>query len=245
MASAVSETNSDSAATTVAPLRADEPSGGADGWASRPIPLLRGWFHGGALVAVLIAGPILAAHGRTTSEHLALAIYVFSLAALFGVSTAFHRIRWSRDAHRRIRRIDHVTIFLAIAGTYTAISCLVLHGWAEALALGIVWGGAVGGVVLRQCWLDAPKWAVALPYVVVGWSALAVAPQLVAGLGGAGFALLIVGGAAYTAGSIVYARKRPNLVPGIFGFHELFHACTVVGATIQFVVVAAYALPRS
>ena len=107
----------------------------------------------------------------------------------------------------------------------------------------LVWIGAAVGITLRQVWLDAPKWAVALPYVVVGWCALAVMPQLLHGLGGAGFGLLIAGGAVYSAGAVVYALQKPNLVPGVFGYHELFHACTVVAATLHFAVIAAYALP--
>jgi len=212
---------------------------------ARQIPKLRGWFHVGALAGVLIAGPILVAHGRSPAQHAVLALYVFALVALFGVSSVFHRFSWSKAAHRRIRRVDHVTIFLAIAGTYTAIGALVLSGWIERIVLAIAWGGALGGIVLRQCWLDAPKWAVALPYVVVGWSALAFTVPLVRGLGGLGFALVVLGGASYTAGAIVYARKRPNFVPGVYGFHELFHCCTVLGATLQFLAVAFFALPHS
>ena len=101
-----------------------------------------------------------------------LAIYVASIAALFGVSAAFHRIKWSPRARRLMRRADHATIFVGIAGTYTAVAGICLSGWTRVLVLALVWAGAVVGIVLRQVWLDAPKWAVALPYVVVGWSAL-------------------------------------------------------------------------
>jgi len=103
----------------------------------------------------------------------------------------------------------------------------------------------VAGITLRQVWLDAPKWAVAIPYVVVGWSALLVLPELVHALGGVGFTLMVIGGAFYTAGAVVYALRRPDLWPEVFGYHEVFHACTVVGATLQFVVIAWYALPRA
>ncbi|MCU1494157.1 MAG: channel protein hemolysin family [Acidimicrobiaceae bacterium] len=208
-------------------------------------PLMRGWFHVAALAGVLVAGPLLIARAHGAAQSAVLSLYVFSIASLFGVSSAFHRITWSPSAHRRLRRADHVTIFLAIAGTYTAVAYLALHGWARTLVLCVVWGGATGGIALRQLWLDAPKWAVAVPYVVVGWSALAVVPQLVRGLGGPGFALVLLGGAFYTAGAVVYARRRPDPFPQVFGFHEIFHACTVVGATLHFVAVAAYALPRS
>jgi hemolysin III len=144
-----------------------------------------------------------------------------------------------------MRRADHATIFIAIAGTNTAVAGLALRGWAQVLILSLVWGGAAIGITVRQMWLDAPKWAVAIPYVVVGWCALVVLPQLLHALGGAGLALLVAGGASYTLGALVYALKKPNPVPGVFGYHEVFHACTVVGATLHFVVVMVYALPRA
>jgi hemolysin III len=182
---------------------------------------------------------------RTAWISTVLAIYVASIAALFGVSAAFHRIKWSPRARRRMRRADHGTIFVGIAGTYTAVGGICLSGWTKALVLALVWTGAVVGIVLRQAWLDAPKWAVALPYIVVGWSALAVIPQLLRGMGGTGFGLLLGGGVAYTVGAVVYAKRKPDPYPTVFGYHEIFHACTVVGAVLQFVAVAAFALPRA
>lgn len=207
--------------------------------------MLRGWLHLVAFLAVLVAGPLLAAHGRTDGQRAALAVYAAALAALFGVSAAFHRVRWGPAGRRRMRRADHATIFVGIAGSYTAVAGLALHGWARVLVLSLVWGGGAVGVTVRQLWLDAPKWAVAVPYVVVGWCALAVVPQLVRGLGGAGFGLVVAGGACYTVGALVYARRRPDPVPGVFGYHEVFHALTVVGASLHFVAIACYALPRS
>jgi hemolysin III len=219
-----------------------EPAASPD---ARPRPLLRGWLHLVSFALVLVAGPLLILAGQGAVERLCLTVYVLSLAALFGVSAAFHRIRWQPTARRRMRRADHSTIFVAIAGTYTAVAGLVLTGWAQALILAIVWGGALAGIVLRQVWLDAPKWAIAVPYVVVGWSALAVLPQLWRGLGPTGFILVAVGGFAYTVGALVYARKRPDPVPHVFGYHEVFHLCTVIGATLQFIAIAAFALPRA
>ncbi len=174
-----------------------------------------------------------------------LTVYVVSLAALFGVSAAFHRIRWSPVGRRRMRRADHATIFLAIAGTYTAVAGLTVHGWAQVLVLCLVWFGGAIGVTVRQVWLDAPKWAIAVPYIVAGWSALAIIPQLLRGLGGGGFALILAGGACYTIGAVCYSIKRPNPVPGMFGYHEVFHAFTVMGAALHYVAIAGYALPRS
>ncbi|MDE3086241.1 MAG: hemolysin III family protein [Acidobacteriota bacterium] len=206
-------------------------------------PVLRGWLHLGAVVAMAMGGPLLAARAANPGEAAALAVYSLSMVALFGVSAAFHRIRWRPTARRRMRRADHATIFFGIAGTYTAVAVLALAGWAEILVLTLVWAGAAVGISVRQVWLDAPKWAVTVPYVVVGWCALAVMPQLLAGLGGVGFLLLVLGGAAYSAGALVYARRKPDPVPGVFGYHEVFHACTVVGAAFHFAAIAAFALP--
>jgi hemolysin III len=190
------------------------------------------------LCVFVVAGPLLAAQASTPGTAVALSVYALSIVALFGVSTTFHRVRWAPVARRRMRRADHATIFLAIAGTYTAVASVALGGWAQVLVLVLVWMGAAVGITLRQAWLDAPKWVVALPYVVVGWCALAVMPQLVRGLGGVRFGMLLAGGAAYSAGAVIYALRKPNLAPGVFGYHELFHACTVVGASLHFAVIA-------
>ena len=206
-------------------------------------PVWRGWIHLVALGFTVVAGSLLIAAAPTLEATVVLTIYVLSMVALFGVSAAFHRITWTPAARRRMRRADHATIFLAIAGSYTAVAGLALSGWAARLVLAIVWIGAAAGVALRQLWLDAPKWVIAIPYVVVGWSALAVAPELLHALGAVGFTLLVVGGLFYTAGALVYAAKRPDPRPEVFGYHEIFHACTVVGAVLHFVVIAGFALP--
>jgi hemolysin III len=210
-----------------------------------PRPLLRGWLHVVAFAGVLIAGPLLIISGRDLSQRFYLTVYVASLAALFGVSAAFHRVRWGPSGRRRMRRADHACIFVAIAGSYTAIAGLVLTGWAQAAILTIVWGGTVVGIVVRQTWLDAPKWVIAVPYVVVGWSGLVVLSPLIHGLGVSGVLLIVGGGLAYTVGAIVYGMKRPDVIPGVFGYHELFHLCTIIGATLQFVAIAAIALPAA
>jgi len=207
-------------------------------------PLLRGWLHAGAFLAWLIGGAFLIAAGPDAGSKAALAVYVLAMLIMFGTSALFHRIRWSPSAWRRMRRADHGAIFVGIAGTSTGVAGLALSGWSQALMLSLVWTGAIAGIVLRQIWLDAPQWAIAIPYVVVGWCSLIVAPQLVHGLGWVGFTLMLVAGAAYTTGAVVYARKRPDPWPETFGFHEVFHACTVIGAAIFAYVVAFIALPR-
>jgi hemolysin III len=201
-------------------------------------PALRGWLHATAALPAAAAGALLAAHGGTTGRQVGLAIYGFSLTALFSVSAAFHRVRWSPAARRRMRRADHSTIFVAIAGTYTAVAAVALRGWARTAILLVVWLGATVGILLRQLWLDAPKWAVALPYVVVGWCAVIVLPQLWQGLGATSTLLVLAGGVCFSVGALVYARRRPDPWPRTFGYHEVFHALTVVGAVVQFTAIA-------
>ncbi len=206
-------------------------------------PLLRGVFHEVAFFVSLVTGVALVAASPTVGSGLVMAVYAASIALLFGVSALFHRHTWGPVGRRRMRRADHSTIFIAIAGSYTAVAGIALTGWARTTVLCIVWAGAIVGIALRQIWLDAPKWAIALPYLVVGWAAVVVLPQLWRALGGAGFTLLLAGGLAYSAGAVVYALKKPNPVPGVLGYHEVFHACTIVGAALQFVVIAAFVLP--
>jgi hemolysin III len=206
-------------------------------------PTLRGVFHEIAFFVSLVSGTVAVFLAPTTGSKLVVLVYAVSISLLFGVSALFHRHTWGPVGRRRMRRADHSTIFIAIAGSYTAVAGIALSGWARTSVLCVVWGGAVVGIALRQLWLDAPKWVIALPYLVVGWAALAVLPQLERALGGAGFVLLLLGGIAYTAGALVYARKKPDPVPGVFGYHEVFHACTIVGAVLQYVVIAWFVLP--
>jgi hemolysin III len=206
-------------------------------------PRFRGVLHEIAFFVSLVSGAALVWAAPTTSSKLVCLVYACSISLLFGVSALFHRHTWGPVGRRRMRRADHSTIFIAIAGSYTAVAGIALTGWARTAVLLIVWIGAIAGITLRQVWLDAPKWVIALPYVVVGWAAVVVLPQLYRALGPAGFAFLLFGGLAYSAGAVVYALKKPNPVPGVFGYHEVFHACTIVGAVLHFVCVAGFVLP--
>jgi hemolysin III len=206
-------------------------------------PRLRGVIHQVAFFVSLASGLALVVAAPTAGSKAVMTVYAVSISSLFGTSALFHRRTWGPVGRRRMRRADHSTIFLAIAGTYTAVAGIALHGWARTAVLCIVWGGALVGIAVRQLWLDAPKWVVTIPYVTVGWAALVVLPQLYRVLGPGGFLLLLLGGLAYSAGAVVYALKRPNPVPGVFGYHEVFHACTVVGAVLHYVAIAGFVLP--
>jgi hemolysin III len=216
----------------------------ADAGSEGPVkPKLRGVLHEVAFFVSLVSGAALVWAAPTTSSTLVCLIYACSISLLFGVSALFHRPSWGPVGRRRMRRADHSTIFIAIAGSYTVVAGISLTGWARTAVLVSVWGGALVGITLRQVWLDAPKWVIALPYVVVGWAAVAVLPQLYRALGPAGFTVLLAGGLAYSAGAVVYALKKPDPVPGVFGYHEVFHACTIVGAVLHFVCIAWFVLP--
>ncbi|HEX3460695.1 MAG TPA: hemolysin III family protein [Acidimicrobiales bacterium] len=206
-------------------------------------PRLRGVFHQVAFFVSLVSGTALVWAAPTAGSKAVCGVYAVSVAMMFGVSALFHRHHWGPVGRRRMRRADHSTIFIAIAGSYTAVGGIALGGWARVTVLAIVWSGAAIGITIRQTWLDAPKPVIAVPYVVVGWSALAVLPQLFHALGVTGFVLLFVGGFAYMAGALVYALKRPNPIPGVLGYHEVFHAFTIVGAVVHFVVIAWFVVP--
>ena len=206
-------------------------------------PRLRGVFHEVAFFGSLATGVSLIWAAPTAGSKAIMAVYALAITSLFGVSALFHRHTWGPVGRRRMRRLDHSTIFIAIAGSYTAVAGIALTGWARTTVLCVVWGGAAIGITLRQVWLDAPKWVIALPYVVVGWAALAVLPQLFHVLGVVGFILLLCGGVAYSTGAVVYAMKRPNPVPGVLGYHEVFHGFTIVGAVLHFIVIAFFVLP--
>jgi hemolysin III len=209
-------------------------------------PRLRGVSHQWAFfvsVATGVALVLAAPNGRATA---AVAIYAFSVAGLFGASALYHRINWSTTGARRwMRRLDHSMIFLLIAGTYTPFAVLVLNGPLATAILIIVWTAALGGIVLKLAWIDAPKWLVALIYVAIGWVALAAFPQLLDKLGVTATAMVAAGGLLYTVGAVVYARKRPDPSPTVFGYHEIFHALVILAAALQYAVVAFWVLPGS
>jgi hemolysin III len=185
-----------------------------------------------ALAPFMIIG---AEHGR---PRFAAAVFAGSVAACFGASALYHRVTWTARARLWMRRIDHAGVYLLIAGTYTPVSLLVLRGTWRPVVLTIVWTGAVAAIVLKFVWVAAPKWLAAAIGIALGWMAVVVLPQLVTRLNPAAVILLSVGGLAYTAGAVVYARRRPDPVPAVFGYHEVFHALTIVGVACQYVAIA-------
>lgn len=209
-----------------------------------PKPLLRGWSHVVAAVVMTVLGMIvIGVADASATARVWLVVYVVGTVAMFSVSALYHRLRWSPAATARMRRADHSTIFLAIAGAYTPIAATHLDGWHRTAVLATVWGGAVIGIALQWLPRHVPRWLFTAVYVVVGWSMALALPQLFRGMGALGFSLVLAGGIAYTIGAIVYAAKRPDPWPRTFGFHEVFHACTVVGAGLHMAAIAFVVVP--
>jgi hemolysin III len=215
-----------------------------------PIPELkprwRGVTHQWAFFVSLVTGAALVLAAPNGKARVAAVVYAISVAALFGVSALYHRINWASEAARRwMRRLDHSMIFLLIAGTYTPFALLALEGRLATAILVAVWAGALGGIVFKLAWISAPKWLVSTMYVVLGWVAVAAMPQLVARLGAVATSLVAAGGVLYTAGAVIYASRRPDPVPGVFGYHEVFHALVITAAALQYAAVAFFVLPSA
>jgi hemolysin III len=206
-------------------------------------PRLRGVLHQWACAVSLLAGGVLLAQAGSARERVAVAIYALSVSALFGTSALYHRVSWRTAAARRwMRRLDHTMIFVLIAGSYTPFALLVLHGTLALVILITAWSAALAGAIFKLTWIDAPAWLIALVYVVSGWIAVIAAPELVSSLGLIAVLALGLGGVLYSVGAVIYARKRPDPVPTVFGYHELFHLLVILAAALQYAVVAFWVL---
>lgn len=198
-------------------------------------PRLRGWLHFGTVPLTLAAGIVLIALSPTATTRVGSSVFIASALALFTVSALYHAGSWSPRTCVLMRRLDHANIFFLIAGSYTAFSLVLLQGEQRVLLLSIVWGSAALGVVFRVCWIDAPRWLHTPIYVALGWGAILFTPgfidgaaRLDAGIGTATLVMLATGGGLYTLGGLVYGFRRPDPWPTWFGFHEVFHALTIL-----------------
>src|SRR4051812_14125446 len=191
-------------------------------------PKLRGWLHAVTSPLALAAAVVLIVLAPSWQATVAALAFGASAVAVFTTSAVYHRGKWSPRAERWLKRADHANIFLLIAGTYTPFAVLALHGATRVAVLTAVWSVALLGVAFRLLWVDAPRWLYLVFYLGLGWAATLVVPQLLRGAGVAAFVLLIVGGLLYTIGGVVYGLRRPDPSPRWFGFHEVFHALTVV-----------------
>lgn len=192
-----------------------------------PKPAWRGWIHAALVPIAFAAGIVLISLAHGAVAKWAAVVFMLSSLLLFGISALYHRFSWGRRADAVLRRLDHANIFLLIAGTYTPISLLALPVNKGVILLSIVWGGAILGIGFRIFWLSAPRWLYVALYLVLGWAAVMfIGDMFVSNL--AATILIIAGGILYTIGAVVYGMKRPNPVPGVFGFHEIFHTCTAL-----------------
>lgn len=208
-------------------------------------PRLRGVSHQWAFFVSLATGLALVLSAPSGRATVAAAIYAACVAGLFGASALYHRVTWASDTARRwMRRLDHSMIFLLIAGSYTPFAVVALEGTVATVVLAAVWCGAAGGIFMKLVWIDAPKWLVALSYVLVGWVAVAAFPGLLAAIGVTGTALVAIGGVLYTLGAMVYALRRPDPAPAVLGYHEVFHLLVILAAALQYAVIAFWVLPR-
>jgi hemolysin III len=207
-------------------------------------PRLRGVSHMYAFFVSLGcgAGLVLVAPGRAAT--VTAAIYAGAVSALLGTSALYHRVTWRPHVRRWMRRLDHSMIFVLIAGTYTPVAVLALDGGVATTLLCVVWGGALAGVVLKLAWIDAPRWLFVAVYVALGWVSVTVLGRLPAEIGWLGVLGLAAGGVLYTVGGVVYAIRRPDPAPAVFGYHEVFHALVIAAVALHYAVVAFAVVPR-
>jgi len=202
------------------------------------VPRLRGVFHQYAFVAAVIAGTLLVVLADGYFERFAVWVYAMALAAMFGASALYHRYPWrSPSARLRARRLDHAMIFVFIAGTYTPFALTVLSPTSKAVVLIVIWSGAAVGIGTRMAWLHAPRPLIIPLYIALGWVAVFVLPQISHNGGVAALVLLLVGGVFYSLGAVVYAVRRPDPVPTVFGYHEVFHLCTLLAAICHYIAI--------
>jgi hemolysin III len=208
-------------------------------------PRFRGLSHLVACVAAAPVGVVLVLHAKTGVAQVSAIVFAASVTAMLTVSSLFHRRDWAPARKRWIALLDHAMIYALIAGTYTPFCLIVLHASWRVPILAIVWGGGLAGTIARLVRPNASSWLTAGTCLALGWISLIVWPQIVGGIGFGASSLLFTGGLAYTVGAVVYARKRPDPFPNAFGYHEIFHALTVVAVACQYATVAFFVLPRA
>ena len=213
--------------------------------ADEVIPRLRGLLHAHAAWVAGAASVVLVALAPTGGARVAALIYGAGLIALFSASALYHRWRGDPRWKPWLRRLDHSTIFVFIAASYTPVGLLVLEDTLQTVVLVSVWAGAAAGVTLSLAWITAPRWLVAGCYVALGWVAIVAMPELWREIGPAPLVLLAVGGGLYSLGAAVYTIRKPNLWPRTFGFHEVFHTLVIAAALAHFVAMAGWVVPSA
>lgn len=209
------------------PVLEDSVQQGHDALSADAKPTWRGWIHAGTFPAAIALGVILIVLADGAAAKISSAIFMASSLLLFGMSALYHRFNWSERVKKVLKRIDHANIFLLIAGSYTPISVLCLPSDKAIILLSLVWGGALLGIGFRVFWIGAPRWLYVPLYVLLGWAAVMFIVDFF-NANWVTMTLILIGGALYTLGALVYGLKRPNPLPGTFGFHEIFHTFTLL-----------------
>lgn len=205
-------------------------------------PRMRGVLHAWAVPFAATVGLTLLVLADTMRARTGVAVWVVTMTALFAVSATYHRGQWRPAVKVWLQRVDHSMIFLFIAGSYTPLCLLLLDGSKSWLVLAVTWGGAAAGVVMRLTWHRAPRWLFVPLYLALGWVALTMLPDLARSAVLYENALIVAGGVLYTIGALVFATRRPDPVPHVFGYHEVFHALTIAAALCHAVAIASVAL---
>jgi hemolysin III len=206
-------------------------------------PLLRGVFHLAAAFVAIAGAVLLLLLAHSARMYVGVAIFGASLILLYTTSALYHRITWSPRLRDIFRRLDHAMIFTLIAGTYTPFCLLVLNTAWWISTLSVVWGIAGAGIIMKLIWPAAPRWMTVTLYLIAGWLALLAAPKLLAWFTAGPLALLVLGGVLYTVGGLVYAVRKPDPCPRVFGYHEVFHILVIAGSVVHYSLVAIYVAP--
>ena len=206
-------------------------------------PRLRGVLHEWAFYLAIPLGITLGLVADTSTAKVAAAIFAGGVVCMFGASALYHRLTWSPPWRRWLRRVDHSGIYAMIAGSYTPFGLLVLSGGWRITVLAVVWSGAATAILTRMFWARPPRWLPVLIGCALGWVGVVVFPQLLTKTGTLASVLVLASGVCYTLGGLIYARRRPDPFPAVFGYHELFHALVVAAVAVQYTVVAAFVLP--
>ncbi|HZK59779.1 MAG TPA: hemolysin III family protein [Cryobacterium sp.] len=204
-------------------------------------PTWRGWIHAGTFPVTIAAGIVLLVLADGAAAKWSSAVFVVSSMLLFGNSALYHRFNWKPRTKVILKRIDHANIFLLIAGSYTPITVLALPPSKAVLLLSLVWGGAILGIAFRVFWIHAPRWLYVPLYLLLGWGAMMFIVDFFRA-DVVMMTLILAGGLCYSVGAVVYGLKKPNPVPGVFGFHEIFHTLTVVAFLCHFVAILLIAM---
>jgi hemolysin III len=201
-------------------------------------PRLRGWLHAGMAPLALAAGIVLVSLAPTPSGRAGGAVFLAASVLLFGASGLYHRRTWGPRGEAVMRRVDHANIYVFIAASYTPMALMMLQGRSRVALLAVIWTAALGGLVFRLFWLGAPRWLYTALYLLMGWGAVGWMPAFYRSGGLAVLLLILLGGVFYSAGAVVYARKRPDPSPSWFGFHEIFHAGTIGGFVSHYIAIS-------